>query len=213
VIEDYKFYPAKPTLDGEPSYEGIPQGLHDPTQPFWNDDDVRRYAYWSVFGGSCGHTYGNGSVMQIHVRSDTQPVAYGVTKYWDEAIQDPGAGQLQYLKKLILSRPYFSRIYDPTVIDGDPGFQHDRVVTTRGDDFLFAYSYTGRSFTLQLGHISGSRLKAWWFKPKDGTSELIGQFKNDGVQSFDPPGEEKQGNDWVLVLDDAAKGYAQPGQV
>ena len=32
-------------------YERIPQGLHDPTQPYWTDADVRRYAYWSVFAG------------------------------------------------------------------------------------------------------------------------------------------------------------------
>lgn len=40
--------PLKPVLDAEPSYEGIPQGLHDPAQPLWRDCDVRRYGYWSV---------------------------------------------------------------------------------------------------------------------------------------------------------------------
>ena len=44
--------PAKPILDGEPSYEGIPQGLHDPEEPWWKASDVRRYAYWSVFAGA-----------------------------------------------------------------------------------------------------------------------------------------------------------------
>ena len=43
--------PLKPVLDAEPSYEGIPQGLHDPAQPLWRDCDVRRYGYWSVFCG------------------------------------------------------------------------------------------------------------------------------------------------------------------
>ncbi len=56
---DYTLTPVKPTIDGEPSYEGIPQGLHDITQPFWTDSDVRRYAYWSVFAGCCGFTYGH----------------------------------------------------------------------------------------------------------------------------------------------------------
>jgi hypothetical protein len=37
VREDYASQPVKPTIDGEPSYRGIPQGLHDPTQPFWVD--------------------------------------------------------------------------------------------------------------------------------------------------------------------------------
>jgi hypothetical protein len=58
--------PLKPVLDGEPSYEGIPQGLHDVTQPRWQAADCRRYAYWSVFAGACGHTYGNNSIMQFY---------------------------------------------------------------------------------------------------------------------------------------------------
>lgn len=213
VIEDYKLYPAKPTLDGEPSYERIPQGLHDPTQPFWTDDDARRYAYWSVFSGACGHTYGNGAVMQMHIPSDGPIGAYGVKAYWYEAINDPGAGQMQHLKHLMLSRPYFDRIYDPTVVDGDPGYQHDHLLTTRGQDFLFAYIYTGRSFSLQLGHISGSQLNAWWYSPEDGHSESIGKFSNTGVQVFDPPGASAPGNDWALVLDDASKGYSKPGKI
>jgi len=66
VANDYNKIPPKPTLDGEPSYEGIPQGLHDSTQPYWTASDVRRYAYWSVFAGGCGFTYGNNAVMQFH---------------------------------------------------------------------------------------------------------------------------------------------------
>jgi hypothetical protein len=27
---------------------------------------VRRYAYWSVFAGSCGHTYGHNAIMQFY---------------------------------------------------------------------------------------------------------------------------------------------------
>jgi len=59
VRDDYARTPVKPVLDGEPSYENIPQGLHDTSQPYWSDADARRYAYWSVFAGSFGHTYGD----------------------------------------------------------------------------------------------------------------------------------------------------------
>ncbi len=34
--------PIKPTIDGEPSYEDIPQGLHDFNEARWMDYDVRR---------------------------------------------------------------------------------------------------------------------------------------------------------------------------
>lgn len=58
--------PLRPVLDGEPSYENIPQGLHDFSQPLWKARDVRRYAYWSVFEGACGHTYGDNAIMQFY---------------------------------------------------------------------------------------------------------------------------------------------------
>ena len=58
--------PLKPVLDAEPSYEDIPHGLHNSAEPRWTANDVRRYAYWSVFAGSCGHTYGHNSIMQFY---------------------------------------------------------------------------------------------------------------------------------------------------
>ena len=73
VRDDYALFPVKPTIDGEPSYEGIPQGLHDPSEPYWNDSDIRRNAYWSVFAGAFGFTYGHSAVMQMHKPGDQNP--------------------------------------------------------------------------------------------------------------------------------------------
>ena len=70
VDEDYKLKPVKPTLDGEPSYENIPYGLHDTTATMLEGHRSRRYAYWSVFAGGCGFTYGQNSVMQFHTPGD-----------------------------------------------------------------------------------------------------------------------------------------------
>src|SRR6185295_18482422 len=82
VLEDYAKKPPKPTIDGEPSYEGIPQGLHDPAEPLWAAKDVRRYAYWSVFAGAAGHTYGHSAVMQMHKAGNS---GYGNKKVWSDA--------------------------------------------------------------------------------------------------------------------------------
>jgi hypothetical protein len=205
VREDYARQPAKPVLDGEPSYENIPQGLHDPAEPYWTANDVRRYAYWSVFAGACGHTYGDNSIMQFHRPTDGKG-AYGTRNYWYEAINDPGSGQLQFLKRLILSRPYFDRVPDQSVIVGENGTRYDYVVATRGKDYLFAYTYTGRPFEVRLGVLTGERVKASWYSPRDGSSQTIGEFPNTGTHQFTPPGTPAAGNDWVLVLDDAATG-------
>lgn len=197
---DYQLTPVKPTVDGEPSYEGIPQGLHDTTEVRWNDSDVRRYGYWSVFSGAFGYTYGHNSVMQMHQPTD-KTSAYGSKELWSSAINAPGAGQMVHLKNLMLSRPFFERVPDQSLIAGQNGEKYNRLLATRGKDYAFIYSYTGRNIPVAMGKIEGDKVKASWFNPRDGKTTEIGEFDNKGVHSFDPPGEEKEGNDWVLILD------------
>jgi len=207
VAEDYAKTPPKPTLDAEPSYENIPQGLHDPSQPYWTAADSRRYAYWSVFAGAFGHTYGDNAVMQMH-KPGAGEGAYGVRNFWYEAIDDPGSGQMQYLKKLMLSRPFFERVPDQSVIAGENGARYEYVVATRGKAYLFAYCYSGRPFQIRMGAISGSEARAAWFDPQDGGVRPIGTVPNQGIRTFTPPGFPAPGNDWVLILDDAAQRFA-----
>jgi len=199
VESDWTKSPAKPTVDGEPSYEGIPQGLHDTSQPYWQAEDTRRYAYWSVFSGSFGHTYGNNAVMQFYKPSD-KGSSYGAKKYWDEAINDPGAGQLQYLKKLMLSVSFEDRVPDQSLIAGENGLKYEHLLATRGTDYAMIYTYTGRVIPVQMGKISGDKINASWYNPSDGELTEIGEFDNRGTQQFDPPGEAANGNDWVLLL-------------
>jgi hypothetical protein len=197
---DYNLKPTKPSFDGEPSYELIPHGLHDTTKPYWQASDVRRYAYWNVFAGGAGHTYGHNSVMQMHKPTD-KGSAYGSKKYWYDALNDEGARQMQYLKKLLLSKPYFERVPDQSLIAGDPGEKYRHLVATRGKKYAFIYDYTGRTFEVNMGKISGTQVSASWYSPRDGSKRSIGTFNNKGVRKFDPPGEEAEGNDWVLVLE------------
>lgn len=197
---DLSKLPMKPTIDGEPSYEGIPQGLHDTLQPFWKAGDLRRYAYWSVFAGGFGFTYGSNAVMQFYQPGDND-AAYGAKEYWTEAINDPGAGQMQFLKNLMLSRPFLDRIPDQSLISGENGVKYDRLVATRGNDYAMIYTYTGRNIPVQMGLIAGEKVKASWFKPATGAITEIGEFVNSGVHEFNPEGEPANGNDWVLILD------------
>ena len=200
VLDDYAKIPIKPTMDGEPSYEGIPQGLHDPTQPYWSDSDVRRYAYWSVFAGGCGFTYGNNAIMQFHKEGDPEP-SYGVKKYWDEALSDPGASQMIYLKQLMLSRSYFDRIPAQDLIAGRQGEKYDYLAATKGRDYAFIYTYNGNTMNINLATLNSTRIKASWYNPRNGIFTEIGSYEATGVETFDPPGEKTDGNDWVLILD------------
>jgi hypothetical protein len=200
AVDDYWKIPVKPTLDGEPSYEGIPQGLHDPSQPYWTDSDVRRYAYWSVFAGGCGFTYGHNAIMQFHKEDDTES-SYGVKETWDTALNAPGASQMRYLKQLMFSRSYSDRIPAQDLISGSQGEKYDYLAATKGRDYALIYTCNGNLMNIDLGKTNLNRIKASWYNPRDGKYTEIGTFKAEGTKTFDPPGDKSTGNDWVLVLD------------
>lgn len=198
--------PLKPVLDGEPSYEDIPHGLHDADERRWQAEDVRRYAYWSVFAGSFGHTYGHNSTMQM-LRPGYQ-ASFGAKKSWWEAIHDPGCQQMKYLKKLILAFPFFERIPDQSLISNENGVQYERVIATRGQDYILVYNYTNRLTEIDMTKISGAKKKAWWYSPVNGTVTHIGEFDN-GKQSFIHDSGYGSGNDWVLIITDSNVSYVK----
>jgi hypothetical protein len=200
ALNDYNKTPIKPTLDGEPSYEGIPQGLHDPTQPYWTDTDVRRYAYWSVFAGGCGFTYGNNAVMQFHKDNDTES-SYGVKNNWDVALNDPGSLQMKYLKQLMLSKPFFERVPAPDLMAGAQGIRHDYIAATKGKNYAFLYTCNGNTMDVDLAKMHLKRIKASWYNPREGLYTAIGIIIAEGIKTFNPPGGKSEGNDWVLILE------------
>lgn len=199
VNVDYNLKPVKPTMDGEPSYENIPHGLHDYSQPRWTDNDLRRYAYWSVFAGGAGFTYGENSVMQFHTPGD-KDANYDVKMNWRETINAPGATQMKNLKNLMtMVQPYFNRIPDQSIVLNN-GDKYNSLIATRTNTWAMIYTYTGRTIKVQMGKIQGEKVVATWYNPKTDMFTVFGQFDNKGVREFDPPEEEKEGNDWVLLL-------------
>lgn len=196
--------PRKPVIDGEPSYEGIPQGLHDPEQPWWKDCDARRYAYWSVFAGAFGHTYGNNAVMQM--RKPGYAGAYGCKKTWVEGLEDPGYNQMKHLKNLMLTFPYLDRVPDQSIIAGDNGERYERLIATRGKDYLLVYNYTNRPMEIDLTKISGKKKNVWWYSPVDGTLDYAGETESK-VTPFHYDGASGAGCDRVLIAIDSEKEY------
>lgn len=202
VQAEYNKKPVKPTLDAEPSYEEIPHGLHDSKLPYWGAADVRRYGYWSVFAGGAGYTYGHNSVMQFYAPEDGDNKAFGAKTYWQKAIDSPGANQMVHLKNLMISKPYFERVPDQGLI-ADQGEKYEYQVGTKGKDYAMIYTFTGRKISVNMGRINGERVTAAWYNPRTGESTEIGEYDNKGEQTFDPPGEQADGNDWVLILEKA----------
>jgi hypothetical protein len=215
--EDYDRTPVKPVLDGEPIYEGHPISFNAKNLGHSVAADVRRPFYWDVFSGAFGHTYGHHSVWSFH-QPGRKPVNSPLMP-WTEAIDEPGAFQVAIGKRLLESRPFLTRVADDSVLAPAeyptlvPGAGTRRFVATRDANGSYAMIYVpvGRKFSVRMDKIARAKVKAWWFNPRDGTVTSIGEFENRGERSFVPPtpGELL---DWVLVLDDAAKGFPPPGR-
>jgi hypothetical protein len=215
--EDYDRTPAKPVLDGEPIYEGHPISFNAARFGHSTAVDVRRPLYWDLFGGACGHTYGHHSVWQMW--SPARGPINNPLMPWTEALDERGACQMQFGRRLIESRPVLTRIPDDSVIvphrvpTAVPGAGLYRFVATRDTDGTYAmvYAPVGRTFGVRMDVIGGPDVKAWWFNPRDGRATAIGTFGNQGAREFTPP-DRGEAVDWILVLDDAAKGYPPPGR-
>lgn len=214
---DYDRAPTKPVLDGEPIYEDHPVSFNANKLGHSLAADVRRALYWDLFSGACGHTYGHHSVWQMW-QPGRSPINHPLLP-WFEAIDQPGAGQMQFGRWLMESRPFLTRIPDDSMIVTDrvptavPGAGRYRFVATRDTDGTYAmvYAPVGRPFKVRMSTITGVRVKAWWYNPRTGAATALGEFANTGERAFvsPDPGEDV---DWVLVLDDAAKNYPPPGR-
>jgi|GEM_PF-240790 len=193
---DYALKPVKPTLDAEPRYEDHPVNW-DPSNGYFDDFDVRQSAYWSVFAGACGHTYGCHGVWQMfdtgrkpecHPRAD-----------WRTALGLPGAQQMKHLRRLMESRGIAGRKPNNEVLV-DPLYGGDRMLALQGEGYLWVYTPKGRDVELRLGRLPEAYRHAGWFSPRDGRIQPIEWNPKDGTAKLQPPASGR-GQDWVLLLD------------
>ncbi len=213
ILSDYNLQPAKPCMDGEPAYEYPPDDM-PATRPN-GALQVRLRAYWALFAGAHGHTYGTHSIWQMYA-PPRQPL-WDVHQPWQETMDLPGVDQLGYLKALLFSRPFLSRIPDQTSIYSGLQSKLAYVQVTRDGSvgrndatYLLAYFPHYSRITLKTERILGKTLRGWWFNPRDGSVRPLGEFEKPSRMEFAPP-TNSEAEDWVLVLDDAAKNYPQPG--
>ena len=216
MADDYGRTPVKPTVNLEAIYDGICDGFR-PTNARLGAYDVRKTAYWTMFAGGAGYTYGNNNVWQFYC--DRYEPRYYADTPWERAIDCDSARQMTILKRLILSRPFLGRVPDQTLIAANVGERGDHKVAVRDKDNRFAMVYvpTRENFTIDLSRLSGT-INVWWYCPQDGkcydedgkrTDEPFASYPAGKTVEFTPP---SSGPDWVLVLDDAAQGFSVPGR-
>jgi Protein of unknown function (DUF4038)/Putative collagen-binding domain of a collagenase len=213
VKRDHTYSPAKPTLDAEPNYEDHPVNpwpKWNPDNGYYRDYDVRKQTYRSVFAGACGVTYGHHAVWQF--MGAREEAINHPDRGWRNAMDRPGATQVGYLRRLIESRPMLQRVPDNSIIVKGQGEKGEHMEAFRSDDNTYAMIYlpVGKTITINTTAMP-KQMVGWWFNPKDATTRPAEMTERKEMMEFTSP-TTGTGNDWVLVLDDATKGYKAPGK-
>lgn len=200
IAYDYSLQPVKPTLDGEPLYEDHPICFDAKKYGFSDADDIRKDFYWDLFAGAFGVTYGCHDVWQMY--QPGKDAVNGARRYWYEALRLPGAEQMKFVKKLMLSRPYLERIPDPSLILTKQRKDSTYCIGTRAADgsYAFVYTPTGEKLDINTASLKGRRLKVSWYNPRNGDLSPAKKAKRTPEMHFIPP-TSGDGKDWVLVLD------------
>jgi hypothetical protein len=204
IDKDYALKPAKPTVDMEPPYENHPTGAKTPRI---DSHQVRKGAYWNVLAGAAGHGYGALDLFWLYEDSDG-PFPKNGFQHWRKAMAYEGSRQVGYMRRLFELRPWYELVPDQGLVIAGRGEGEELVRAARAVDGSFAIVYVpyGRPVGVKMDRISGKTVKAQWYDPRKGTWRLIGEYPNTVARDFTAPtrGEKE---DWVLVLEDAARKY------
>jgi hypothetical protein len=192
LLADYNRVPPMPFTLTESTYEGE----HNASAV-----QIRRQAYWAILCGATGQFMGNRPVWLFDPG-------------WEAALNSTGAQDMARLKVFFLSRPWYDLVPDQkheVVVDGlgeFNGMDYLAAARTHDGGTVMAYLPSSRTFTVDMSKVSGKAAKAWWYNPRTGKSQGAGELATTGKHRFTPPGE----GDWLLVLDDAIRGLAAPGE-
>ncbi|UZR98335.1 glycoside hydrolase family 140 protein [Chondrinema litorale] len=209
TLNDYKLKPIKPVIDGEPCYEDHPINWRS-ANGWFDAFESRRAAYWSVLSGACGNTYGNHNIWQMW-QEGLNPISQARSNWW-QALDFPGAFQAGYMRKFFESRPWQLLVPEENLISEYPNDNGKDCRAALASDKSFAMVYIpyGNNVTVDLSMIAGDAKKLWWYSPVIGKAIFIDTIQSNAKLMMDPPDDEKRGNDWVLVIDQADKDFPKP---
>jgi hypothetical protein len=204
VSRDWGLSPSKPTVDIEPSYENHPTGAKTPRI---DAHQVRQGAYWAMLAGAAGHGYGALDLFWFYKDSDG-PFPRNGLQHWRTALAYEGSRQVGLMRRLFELRPWYKLVPDQSVIASGQKDGEDHIQAARADDgaFVLAYLSHGGQIGIHMDKLTGKDVQAHWYDPRTGKWREIGEYPNTGSREFVTPTKGDR-DDWVLVLDDRAKGY------
>ena len=197
ILYDYNRYPAKPVLDGEPSYENIYNNLKRCKSKI-DAHDVRNAAYWAVLAGACGHTYGAHELFLFFKGGDPGP--FDADTYWYDAIDFPGSNDMKHFREFFTAVPFNELVADFSLVMTEKRYKDHYIQAARAKDNSFAVIFIpkGREIEVNTSFLKGEKMQSYWFNPRDGKRELREVFQRSEKRTFAPPTKMQ---DWVLVLE------------
>jgi hypothetical protein len=196
ALQQYK--KGKLIFQLDQSYENDVPLFRDNTDPQW----IRRKNYDGLLSGCAGTSFSPGT-------RDNQ--LYTFTN-WRPLLSTQGMREANLTFRLFESRAWHALVpeeSDSLVVGGRGKYgdiDYACAALTELHDTAIVYLPTSRTITIDMSKIAGTTANVWWFDPSKGNSRRIGSYATTGTQQFTPPSER----DWVLVIDDAAKGYLPP---
>ena len=201
IAQDYARMPIKPIVDGEPCYEDHPI---DPWRRAWlpehgrfDEYDVRKQCYRSIFTGGCGVTYGYHSIWQF--ASAARPPIAHAAPFWPEARERPGAAQMIHLRQLIEPLLASELIPDQSLMLTPPMDRADYRVALRSQagDLGLIYCPTGKEPLILNTRRLQRPLAIEWFNPITGEQTVANAQIDQPVATLTLPDTQQ---DWVCIL-------------
>ncbi|MCL5745375.1 MAG: glycoside hydrolase family 140 protein, partial [Acidobacteria bacterium] len=198
VRELHSREPHMPVIPGEVVFEGI---------GWQNWQNMQRYCFWgSMLSGAAGYCYGANGIWQFNRKGEP----FGASPHgrtwggdaWDVAMNYPGSAQIGIAKKLLQQYPFWKIEPHQEWIGPLKREQPDIPPFAAGipDELRLFYLWQGFARGASVRGIEpGTRYRAFWFDPANGTRTDIGAVQPEADGSWNiplPPGIW----DFVLVL-------------
>ncbi len=188
-LRNYSKSPAMPTILFETCYENE----HNSTA-----GQIRAQMYSGWLCSIAGVQFGNLPIWRF---------GHG----WQNAMDWQGSCDASIMKKLVDSRNWYKLVPDVEHKILFDGYGSDEsyvpaAMAENGETFV-AYIPQGKAVSVDLQWLNGNRLTAWWFNPRNGLAQRLGEYAEKNKMQFTPPDR----NDWVLVIDNAELDFLKPG--
>ena len=186
VSNDYNLNnPIKPTVMGEPSYEGIMPGK--PTRGI----DMRRQAFQSFFAGAAGFTYGG------KFDEEGNGPLWSPFHGWKKMLDMEGAKTMRYVKLFCMNQNWPNWTPDNSILAGEEEKGALQPVAVRNNfvNEFYIYFPENRSISVDLSEEKIVNISVQWFNPYSGDYTA-----KDRIKPLNVPFEIKPPEAWLDAL-------------